>query len=156
MSAQAVGRAFAPSTVVDDERTGRGTGPGHAALRLGATLTGSCRHGQHVVRPPGFIAFGFIAIRLGKRTMSWITHLRFRCMTPADVAHDRIADRVRQSHHRAAHGDHDLLEALASGKHSLDSFVPISLDVPVLEVDTSDGYQPGMEDIVSFAQGSTP
>ncbi|WKU42867.1 ATP-binding protein [Streptomyces sp. VNUA116] len=79
-----------------------------------------------------------------------------RCMTPADVAHARIAHRVRQSHHRAAHGDHDLLEALASGKHSLDSFVPISLDVPVLEVETTDGYKPGMEDIVSFAQGSTP
>ncbi|MFI9237068.1 AAA family ATPase [Streptomyces sp. NPDC053079] len=79
-----------------------------------------------------------------------------RCSTPADVAHDRIADRVQQSNHRAAHGDHDLLEALASGERSLDSFTPISLDVPTLEVDTSDGYKPAIEDVVSFVQGSAP
>ncbi|GGX93600.1 hypothetical protein [Streptomyces hiroshimensis] len=30
--------------------------------------------------------------------------------------------------------------------------MPISLDVPTLVVDTSDGYHPGIADIVSFAQ----
>ncbi|MEW2579060.1 AAA family ATPase [Streptomyces syringium] len=77
-----------------------------------------------------------------------------RCATSAAVAHDRIAHRVRHSAHRAAHADHDLLAALASGEHSLESFVPISLDVPTLVVDTSDGYHPGIADIVSFARES--
>ncbi len=73
-----------------------------------------------------------------------------RCNTPTDIAHDRIAHRLQHGNHRAAHGDRDLLEALASGEHSLGSFVPISLDVPTLTVDTSGGYKPGFEDIVSF------
>ncbi|MFI1799383.1 AAA family ATPase [Streptomyces sp. NPDC020379] len=75
-----------------------------------------------------------------------------RCTTSAAVAHDRIAHRVQHSGHRAAHADHDLLEAIASGEHSLESFVPISLDVPTLVVDTSDGYHPGLADIASFAR----
>ncbi|WP_058042968.1 AAA family ATPase [Streptomyces roseifaciens] len=86
-----------------------------------------------------------------------LAHIRvIRCTTPTDIAHDRIVNRVQESGHRAAHADHDLLEAIASGEHSLDSFVPISLDVPTLKVDTSDGYEPGFKDIVSFALGSTP
>ncbi|WP_367132923.1 MULTISPECIES: AAA family ATPase [Streptomyces] len=79
-----------------------------------------------------------------------------RCNTPATIAHDRIAHRVQHSGHRAAHADHDLLEAITAGEYSLDSFVPISLDVPTLEVDTSDGYRPGLENIASFALGSAP
>ncbi|MFC5719063.1 AAA family ATPase [Streptomyces gamaensis] len=75
-----------------------------------------------------------------------------RCSTSAAVAHERIAHRVKHSGHRVAHGDQDLLEAIASGEHSIESFVPISLDVPTLVVDTSDGYNPGIADIVSFAR----
>ncbi|MFB7269724.1 hypothetical protein [Streptomyces sp. NPDC056244] len=33
----------------------------------------------------------------------------------------------------------------------MESWVAISLDVPTLVVDTSDGYAPGVEEIVSFA-----
>lgn len=73
-----------------------------------------------------------------------------RCTTPAAIAHHRIADRANHSAHRAAHGDRDLLEAIAAGEHSLDSFVPISLNVPTLTIDTSDGYSPILADIVSF------
>ncbi|RLU86987.1 hypothetical protein CTZ27_24765 [Streptomyces griseocarneus] len=79
-----------------------------------------------------------------------------RCATSTAVAHDRIAHRVQHSGHRAAHADHDLLEAIAAGVHLLEAFVPISLDVPTLVVDTSDGYHPGIADIVSFARESAP
>ncbi|MFG2177722.1 AAA family ATPase [Streptomyces abikoensis] len=75
-----------------------------------------------------------------------------RCTAPAAIAHDRIIKRMRESRHRAAHADHDLLEAIASGEHSLDSFVPISLNVPTLTVDTSDGYKPALAGIASFVQ----
>lgn len=77
-----------------------------------------------------------------------------RCTTPAGIAHDRIVHRVQESAHRTAHADHDLLEAIAAGEHSLESFVPISLDVPTLTVDTSDGYSPGLRDIASFIRAS--
>ncbi|MEU9700249.1 AAA family ATPase [Streptomyces sp. NPDC047981] len=81
-----------------------------------------------------------------------LAHLRvIRCTTQADIAHDRIVQRAKADTHRAAHGDQDLLEALAAGEHSLDSWAPISLDVPTLTVDTSDGYQPGLHDIADFA-----
>lgn len=75
-----------------------------------------------------------------------------RCTAPAAIAHDRIIKRMRESRHRAAHADHDLLEAIASGERSLDSFVPISLDVATLTVDTSDGYDPALTDIASFVR----
>lgn len=78
-----------------------------------------------------------------------------RCTAPAAVAHDRIVHRAKESAHRTAHADHDLLEAIAAGEHSLESFVPISLDVPTLTVDTSDGYSPSVRDIASFVRTST-
>jgi energy-coupling factor transporter ATP-binding protein EcfA2 len=72
-----------------------------------------------------------------------------RCTAPAAVAHDRIAQRVAQDAHRAAHGDRELLEAIAAGKHMLESFAPISLDVPTRTVDTSGGCTPSIEDIAA-------
>lgn len=72
------------------------------------------------------------------------------CTTPSAVAHDRIARRVRDSPHRAAHADHELLDAISAGRHSHDRFAPISLEVPKLMVDTSNGYRPGIQDIAAF------
>ncbi|MFF1717211.1 AAA family ATPase [Streptomyces sp. NPDC058268] len=87
--------------------------------------------------------------------LTGLAHLRvIRCTTQADVAHDRIVERAKEDAHRAAHGDQDLLKAIAAGEHSLDSWMPISLDVPTLTVDTSDGYQPGLEDISDFVRAS--
>jgi predicted kinase len=78
-----------------------------------------------------------------------------RCTVDAATAHDRIAQRAQQSTHRAAHADHDLLKAIAAREHSLDSFVPISLDVPTLTVNTTRGYDPSIQDIITFAGGPT-
>lgn len=86
-----------------------------------------------------------------------LAHIRvLRCTVPAATAHDRITQRLRENTHRAAHGDHELLEAVAAGKHSLESFVPISLEVPTRTVDTSDGYTPGIQDIAAFVRDTTP
>ncbi|MFF7189930.1 AAA family ATPase [Streptomyces sp. NPDC008222] len=85
--------------------------------------------------------------------LTGLAHLRvIRCTTAADVAHDRIVRRTEEDAHRAAHGDQDLLEAIAAGERSLQSFVPISLDVPTLTVDTSNGYRPSLRDITAFAR----
>ena len=76
-----------------------------------------------------------------------------RCTTPAAIAHERIAQRATDNAHRAAHGDRDLLEAIADGRHSNDSFVPISLDAPTMTVDTKDGYRPSLAEIIAFGRG---
>ncbi|TDD78024.1 ATP-binding protein [Actinomadura darangshiensis] len=76
-----------------------------------------------------------------------------RCTAPAAIAHQRIAERIAGNAHRAAHGDRALLDAIAGGRHSNDSFVWISLDVPTMSVDTSDGYSPGLPEIIAFSGG---
>ncbi|WP_331772478.1 AAA family ATPase (plasmid) [Embleya sp. NBC_00888] len=87
--------------------------------------------------------------------LTGLAHLRvIRCATEADVAHDRIGRRAKEDAHRAAHGDQALLDAIAAGEHSLESFVSISLDVPTLTVDTSHGYQPALPDIAAFARAT--
>lgn len=88
--------------------------------------------------------------------LATLVHLRVvRCTVNAAIAHDRITRRAQQSAHRAAHADRDLLNDIAAGSRSLDAFVPISLDVPTLTVDTTHGYDPSIQDIVAFAGGST-
>ncbi|MCO5997924.1 AAA family ATPase [Actinoallomurus rhizosphaericola] len=79
-----------------------------------------------------------------------------RCVTPAATAHDRVARRVAGDPHRSAHGDRKLLASIADGRYSIDSFVPISLDVPTLTVDTGDGYRPGIPEIAAFAGAGSP
>ncbi|MCF4140876.1 AAA family ATPase [Streptomyces sp. Tue 6430] len=79
-----------------------------------------------------------------------------RCVTPAGIAHGRIVRRVEEDAHRAAHGDRDLLDRIAAGEHSLESFVPISLDVPTLTVDTSGGYAPSLRSIAAFVRAAAP
>ncbi|MCT9934891.1 ATP-binding protein [Planotetraspora sp. A-T 1434] len=74
-----------------------------------------------------------------------------RCTVDAAVAHERIVRRAADGPKRAAHADQDLLKAIANGERPLESWVPISLDIPTLAVDTTDGYQPRIEEIVSFA-----
>ncbi|KPM53258.1 hypothetical protein ACG83_27645 [Frankia sp. R43] len=66
------------------------------------------------------------------------------------VAHQRIATRAGLDPHRAAHGDQNLLDDIAAGRHALDAFADIRLDLPRLTVDTSDGYHPGPEAITAF------
>ncbi|MFI1577553.1 AAA family ATPase [Embleya sp. NPDC020630] len=86
-----------------------------------------------------------------------LAHIRvIRCVTPAAIAHERIVRRVEENAHRAAHGDRDLLDAIAAGEHSLESFVPIALDIPTLTVDTSDGCTPAVPDIAAFVRATAP
>lgn len=88
--------------------------------------------------------------------LTQFAHIRvIRCTVDAAVAHERIAQRAAQNTHRAAHADHDLLKAIAAGQHSIESFVHISLDLPTLIVDTSNGYHPNIPDIVDFIRQPT-
>jgi hypothetical protein len=77
-----------------------------------------------------------------------------RCTTPAATAQDRMAQCAAGNSHRSAHGDQRLLAAIADGRHFIDSFISISLHLPTLTVDTSDGYQPSIPEILTFARGA--
>ncbi|WP_237293411.1 MULTISPECIES: hypothetical protein [Streptomyces] len=63
-----------------------------------------------------------------------------------------MTERARSDRHRAAHGDRQLRTDIAAGAYSPEGFVNISLDVPTLLVDTSDGYQPGTAEIAAFVR----
>ncbi|WP_204249068.1 AAA family ATPase [Nocardia arizonensis] len=72
------------------------------------------------------------------------------CTAPQPVLHDRIAHRAEHDTHRRAHNDAGLLAEIAAGTRTADSFVPVSMDVAQLSVDTTDGYQPGLDAIAQF------
>lgn len=109
-------------------------------LEAGVTLVAEAAYQDRLWRPNLEPLAGSARIRV------------VRCVTAVDVAHDRIVRRAQEDAHRAAHGDRDLLAAIAAGEHSLDSFVPISLDVPTLTVDTSDGLAPGVDEVAAFVR----
>ncbi len=68
-----------------------------------------------------------------------------RCDAPQEVRRERVARRLEADGHRRAHADHSLTFQ--------DGFQRVEMDVPTLDVDTSDGYRPGMDEIVAFARG---
>ncbi|WP_152365528.1 AAA family ATPase [Microlunatus speluncae] len=72
-----------------------------------------------------------------------------RCLVDPDTAAERIQRRFDENGLRgAAHGDLAHLEEVRT--RTLD-FDPITLDVPTLDVDSSDGYRPGLPEIIAFA-----
>jgi hypothetical protein len=70
------------------------------------------------------------------------------CAAPAGVLRQRITRRAGTNPHRRAHDDSGLIDAIDNGTHS---FVPVTMDVPTLTVDTADGYTPDLDAIARFA-----
>ena len=64
------------------------------------------------------------------------------CTVTADLAAKRVLRRACDNPLRRAHAD--------SRAVAPDAFNPVSLDAPSLEVDTTDGYRPGLDQIVAF------
>ena len=80
-------------------------------------------------------------------TASAITRLRVaQCTVDADLAHRRVRQRARVNPVRRAHAD-------PRGLHPAGPFVRFRPDAPCLEVDTTDGYRPGLAQIVAFVNG---
>jgi predicted kinase len=74
-----------------------------------------------------------------------------RCIAEADVAHARVARRLDETPGRAAHDDRSYLTARTiDATNSPGTFGWITLPVPTLCVDTTDGYEPQLADILAF------
>lgn len=65
------------------------------------------------------------------------------CLVPDDVAAERFARRAAAEPTRRAHADGHPIVPPAT-------FVRPALDVAMIDVDTSDGYAPGLDEIVEF------
>lgn len=78
-----------------------------------------------------------------ERLSSLATFRIIRCVVPDELARERRLRRMAVPA-RAAHADAEWLDTPAS------RFVPISLPVPTLLVDTSDGYRPELAEILRF------
>ena len=76
-----------------------------------------------------------------------------RCLIEPVRARARIADRIKaDALRRDSHPDAEFLARIDSGDVSLEAWGPIDMDVPTLVVDTSSGYAPSFDNILSFAR----
>ena len=72
-----------------------------------------------------------------------------RCSVDPGLALRRMATRLeRQKWRSSVHQDAQYLEQRRGG-----TFDHVELDVPTLEVDTTDGYAPAFDEVVRFAEG---
>jgi predicted kinase len=71
------------------------------------------------------------------------------CAVAADEALERVQRRWTANPLRRAHGGQPSTDAAAHA-HSHPAFDRVSVDTPWIEVDTTVGYAPGLDDIVAF------
>jgi predicted kinase len=101
-------------------------------------------------------AFQDPAWRQGLEPLSGRARIRVvHCCVDADLAFSRRLRRSATDPLRRAHRDPGPQETAAQASRHRD-FVRLALDVPALEVDTTDGYVPSLAEIVAFADGAGP
>ena len=103
-------------------------------VRAGVTTVAEAAFQDHVWRPRLEPLLGLARLR--------IVH----CTVAADLAFRRVRQRGRDNPLRRAHADSAALP-------SEGTFVRVAMDAPSLEVDTTDGYRPGLDQIVAFVNG---
>jgi predicted kinase len=91
--------------------------------------------------------------RTGLEPLDGIARLRIvHCVVDPEVAFQRSLRRQEANPLRRAHADPGPADA-ADRLQAHRAFDRLSLDVPWIEVDTADGYVPGLEEIAAFAIG---
>jgi predicted kinase len=111
-------------------------------VQAGVTTVAEAAFQDHVWRPRLEPLLGLAQLR--------IVH----CVVDAELAARRVLQRARDNPLRRAHADprppspgHPLV---LPGHPGHPAFVRVALDAPSLEVDTTDGYRPGLDQIVAF------
>lgn len=107
-------------------------------LRAGVATIADAAFQDHVWRPR-LEPFGDLA------------HLRIvHCVVTHEVAFRRVLQRSQDNPVRRAHADPGPGHDLADFAQQRDAFNRVSVEAPWMEVDTTDGYQPGLGEIVRF------
>jgi predicted kinase len=89
--------------------------------------------------------------RLRLETFRGLADLRVvHCVVTHEVAFRRVRQRGRDNPVRRAHADPSPDHDLAEFARQRDTFDRVSVDAPWMEVDTTDGYHPGLDEIVRF------
>jgi predicted kinase len=90
--------------------------------------------------------------RPGLETLLDLADIRvIHCVVDPALARERIVRRLAEEPtSRASQNDREFLAQLDRGKLSLESFQPISISVPSLLVDTTNGYAPDLDHIIGF------
>jgi predicted kinase len=72
-----------------------------------------------------------------------------QCRTDSATARGRVAEHASMRH---AHADGALLAALQHDDGYFTSFRRLAMDIPTIDVDTTDGYTPTIEEVVAFIE----
>ena len=110
-------------------------------LRAGVTVVAEAAFQDRLWRP-------------GLAPLRDLARLRIvHCTVPAEVARQRQLRRLADNPVRRAHADPRPDDAAAhAAVHN--AFTRVSLDAPWVEVDTSDGYRPALDQVLAFVNGS--
>jgi predicted kinase len=112
-------------------------------LREGVTTVAEAAFQDHMWRP-------------GLEPLAALARLRIvHCVVAADVAFQRGLRRGAEDPLRRAHADPGPSDAAAHARFHR-AFNRVSVDAPWIEVDTTDGYVPGLGEIVAFAAEDPP
>ncbi|GAA4483509.1 hypothetical protein GCM10023191_005170 [Actinoallomurus oryzae] len=91
--------------------------------------------------------------RPGLEPLSGLARIRIvHCLVDADVALSRRLRRWEEDPLRRAHENTRPEDPAVRAKRH-DAFDRVSVDAPWIEVDTTDGYSPGLDKIVAFVNG---
>jgi predicted kinase len=107
-------------------------------LDAGVTTVAEAAFQDHVWRPRLEPLMEFTEVRI------------VQCVVDEAAARERIRLREANEPTRRAHDEGEAYRLLGSG------FARLALDVPMIEVDTSDGYVPGIKAIAGFATVRIP
>ena len=107
-------------------------------LRAGVTTIADAAFQDHVWRPHLEPFRGLAQLR--------IVH----CVVTHEVAFRRVLQRSKDTPARRAHADPRPGHDLADFARQRDAFDRVSVQAPWMEVDTTDGYQPELNEIVRF------
>jgi predicted kinase len=112
------------------------------------------KSGVTVVAEAAFQDFNW---KRGLEPLQGLADLRIvQCTADVGVAHARTLRRLTDLATRRAHADAQGPKTLEEARKHYDSFLRLSLPVPTITVDTTDGYDPSLEEVVAFVGAARP